>query len=119
MPVRSLLLVAVSAIFVIRINASTTKMALPTIGEEFGLSEGHAGWVISGYLLVSAIGIPLYGRLNGVYGVTKAFPLGLAAFSAGSIVPNLATLVTRRVVSKRQAFTRSSVQGSSCRSDIL
>lgn len=100
------------------INASTTKMALPTIGEEFGLSEGQAGWVISGYLLVSAIGIPLYGR-NGVYGITKAFPLGLAAFSAGSIVPNLATLVTRRVVSKRQAFARSLVQGSSCRSDIL
>ncbi len=119
MPVRLLILVAVPAVFVIVINASATKMALPTIGEEFGLSEGQAGWVIIGYLLVSAIGIPLYGRLNGVYGVTKAFPLGLAAFSAGSIVSNLATLATHRVVSKRRAFTRSSVQGSSCRSDIL
>jgi hypothetical protein len=75
--------------------------------------------VISGYLPVSAIGIPLYGRLNGVYGVTKAFPLGLAAFSAGSIVPNLATLVTHGVFPKRRTFTRSSVQGTSCRSDIL
>ncbi len=75
-----------------------TNVALPTLGEEFGLSEGQG--VISGYLLVSATGIQLYGRLAGVYSLKEAFSLNLAAFSASSLVcalvPNLATLVTRR-----------------------
>ena len=101
-PVRLLLLVVVSAVFVIVMNGSMTNVALPTIGEEFGVSEGQAGWVISGYLLVFAIGIPLYGRLADVYSLKKAFSLGLAAFAAGSLVcalaPNLATLVAGRIV---------------------
>lgn len=101
-PVRLLLFVVVSAVFVIVMNGSMTNVALPTIGEEFGVSDGQAGWVISGYLLVFAVGIPLYGRLADVYSLKKAFSLGLAAFTLGSFVcalaPNLATLVAGRIV---------------------
>lgn len=102
MPVRLLLFVVVSAVFVIVMNGSMTNVALPTIGEEFGVSEGQAGWVISGYLLVFAVGIPLYGRLADIYSLKKAFSLGLATFAAGSLIcalaPNLATLVAGRAV---------------------
>ena len=35
--------------------------------------------VISGYLLVFAIGIPLYGHLADVYSLRKTFSLALAA----------------------------------------
>ncbi len=63
--------------------------------------------MISGYLLVFAVSIPLYGRLAAVYSLKKALSLGLAApFTAGSLacalVPNLATLLVRRVVPKPQ-----------------
>jgi DHA2 family metal-tetracycline-proton antiporter-like MFS transporter len=63
-PVRLLLAVIVSAVFIIVMNGSMVNVALPTIRDEFGVSEGQAGWVISGYLLVFAVGIPLYGRLS-------------------------------------------------------
>lgn len=72
-PVRLLLFVIVSAVFVIVMNGSMVNVALPTIGEQFGVSEGEAGWVISGYLLVFAVGIPLYGRLADVYSLKKTF----------------------------------------------
>jgi predicted MFS family arabinose efflux permease len=39
-----LLLVVVSAVFVIVMNSSMVNVALPTIGEDFGVSEGQAGW---------------------------------------------------------------------------
>ena len=80
--VRLLLPVIVSAVFIIVMNGSMVNVALPTIGEEFGVSEGQAGWVISGYLLVFAVGIPLYGRLADVYSLRKAFSVGLVGFAA-------------------------------------
>ena len=101
-PVRLLLFVIVSAVFVIVMNGSMVNVALPTIGEQFGVSEGEAGWVISGYLLVFAVGIPLYGRLADVYSLKKTFSFALAAFAAGSLVcalaPNLPLLVAGRIV---------------------
>ena len=41
-PVRLLLFVIVSAVFVIVMNGSMVNVALPTIGEQFGVSEGEA-----------------------------------------------------------------------------
>ena len=101
-PIRLLLIVTVSAVFVIVMNGSMVNVALPTIGEQFGVSEGQAEWVISGYLLVFAVGIPLYGRLADVYSLRKAFSFGLVGFVAGSLVcalaPNLPVLVAGRVL---------------------
>lgn len=101
-PVRLLLIVTVSAVFVVVMNGSMVNVALPTIGEQFRVSEGQAGWVISGYLLVFAVGIPLYGRLADVYSLRKAFSFGLVGFAAGSLVcalaPNLPVLVAGRVL---------------------
>lgn len=101
-PARLLLLIAVSAVFVVVVNGATTNVALPTIQEYFGVSEGQASWVISGYLLVFAVGIPLYGRLADVYSLRKSFCFGLLVFAAGSLAcalaPTLLVLVVGRVV---------------------
>ena len=61
---RLLLAVLISAVFVSVLNSSMVNVVVPSIGEEFGASEGQVGWVITGYLLVYAIGIPLYGRIS-------------------------------------------------------
>ena len=122
-PVRLLLPVIVSAVFIIVMNGSMVNVALPTIGEEFGVSEGQAGWVISGYLLVFAVGIPLYGRLADVYSLRKAFSVGLVGFAAGSLVcalaPNLPVLVAGRVLQaageRRYRHSQAPLSRSSCR----
>ena len=101
-PVRALLVVVALAVFVIVMNGSMTNVALPTIGEEFGSTEAEAGWVITGYLLVFAVGVPLYGRLSDVYSLRRIFCLGLAVFALGSVVcmlaPSLPVLVAGRML---------------------
>ena len=101
-PVRALLVVVAFAVFVIVLNGSMTNVALPTIGQEFGASEAQASWVITGYLLVFAVGVPLYGRLSDVYSLRKIFCLGLTGFAFGSVVcafaPSLAVLVAGRML---------------------
>jgi DHA2 family metal-tetracycline-proton antiporter-like MFS transporter/DHA2 family florfenicol/chloramphenicol resistance protein-like MFS transporter len=58
--------------------------------------------VITGYLLVYAVGIPLYGRVSDLFSLRTTFTLGLLAFAVGSLAcalaPNLLSLVLARVV---------------------
>lgn len=101
-PFRALLVVVSLAVFVIVMNGSMTNVALPTIGAEFGATEAEAGWVITGYLLVFAVGVPLYGRLSDVYSLRLVFCAGLLGFALGSLVcalaPSLTVLVAGRML---------------------
>lgn len=99
---RLLLAVLISAVFVSVLNSSMVNVVVPSIQEEFGASEGQVGWVITGYLLVYAVGIPLYGRVSDLFSLRWTFCLGLLVFAAGSLfcalAPNLLLLVFGRIV---------------------
>ena len=99
---RLLLAILISAVFVAVLNTSMVNVVVPSIQEEFGASEGQVGWVITGYLLVYAVGIPLYGRVSDLFSLKWTFSLGLLVFAAGSLfcalAPNLLLLVLGRVV---------------------
>jgi MFS family permease len=84
---RALLAIILSAVFVSVLTQSLVNVVVPVIGEEFGASEEQVGWVITGYLLVFAIGFPLYGRVSDLYSLRRTFSLGLLGLAAGSIVP--------------------------------
>ena len=91
-----------SAVFISVLNSSMVNVAIPLIREDFGASEAQVSWVITGYLLLYAVGIPLYGRASDIFSLRRAFVLGLAVFAAGSLVcilaPSLPVLVLGRVV---------------------
>ena len=99
---RLLLAVLTSAVFISVLNSSMVNVAIPLIREDFGASEAQVSWVITGYLLLYAVGIPLYGRASDIFSLRRAFVLGLAVFAAGSLVCILAlslpVLVLGRVV---------------------
>jgi DHA2 family metal-tetracycline-proton antiporter-like MFS transporter len=99
---RLLLAVLISAVFVSVLNSSMVNVVVPSIQEEFGASEGQVGWIITGYLLVYAVGIPLYGRVSDLFSLRWTFCLGLLVFAAGSLfcalAPNLLLLVLGRIV---------------------
>src|SRR3954470_12465654 len=99
---RLLLAVLISAVFVAVLNTSMVNVTVPSIRDEFGVSEGQVGWVITGYLLIYAIGIPLYGRISDLFSLRWTFSLGLLIFAAGSLfcalAPNLLLLVFGRIV---------------------
>src|SRR5829696_768387 len=99
---RLLLLVLISAVFVAVLNTSMVNVVVPVIKTEFGASEAQVGWVITSYLLVYAVGIPLYGRVSDLFSLRTTFTLGLLTFALGSLAcalaPDLLFLVFGRVV---------------------
>ena len=102
MNTRLLLAVLISAVFVSVMNASMVNVAVPVIRRDFGVSEAQVGWVITGYLLLYAVGIPLYGRASDVFSLRRAFSLGLLVFAVGNLIsalaPSLPLLVFGRIV---------------------
>src|SRR5687768_2052682 len=94
--------VLISAVFVSVLNSSMVNVVVPVIGRDYGVSEAQVGWVITGFLLTFAIGIPLYGRAADVFSIRRAFMVGLVAFAAGSLIcasaPSLGMLVFGRIV---------------------
>lgn len=83
-------------------NGAMVNVALPSIQQAYGASEGVISWVVTGYFLVFAVGIPLYGRLSDLYSLRRTFLLGLAGMAVGSLLcalaPNLVVLITGRVI---------------------
>jgi MFS transporter, DHA2 family, metal-tetracycline-proton antiporter len=99
---RLLMGVLISGVFVSVLNSSMVNVVVPVIGRDYGVTEAQVGWVITGFLLTFAIGIPLYGRAADVFSVRRAFAVGLLAFAAGSLLcaaaPSLGVLVLGRIV---------------------
>ena len=99
---RLLIGVLISAVFVSVLNSSMVNVVVPVIGRDYGVTEAQVGWVITGYLLTYAVGIPLYGRAADVFSIRSAFMVGLIAFAAGSLIcawaPSLGALVFGRIV---------------------
>jgi DHA2 family metal-tetracycline-proton antiporter-like MFS transporter len=99
---RLLIGVLISAVFVSVLNSSMVNVVIPVIGRDYGVTEAQVGWVITGYLLTYAVGIPLYGRAADVFSIRRAFTVGLLTFAAGSLLcasaPSLGALVFGRIV---------------------
>jgi len=99
---RLLLTVVVTAILISVLNQTFVNVVVPDIRDAYGATQGQVGWVITGYLLVFAVGIPLYGRIADLYSLRRTFAVGLAFLAAGSVAcalaPSLPLLVAGRIV---------------------
>jgi len=97
-----LLVVVVTAILISVLNQTFVNVVVPDIRRDYGATQGQVGWVITGYLLVFAVGIPLYGRIADLYSLRRTFAVGLAFLAAGSLfcalAPSLPLLVAGRIV---------------------
>ncbi|MEV6124661.1 MFS transporter [Streptomyces sp. NPDC052077] len=97
-----LLAVLMPAILATVTASDMVNLMLPTIGSEFGASEAELAWVVTGFLLMFSVGIPLYGRVSDRVSLRRLFAFALLAYAAGSLIcalsPNLAVLVTGRIV---------------------
>lgn len=99
---RIIMVIVVLAVFVSVLQQTFVNVVVPDIQRDFGATQGQVGWVITGYLLVFAVGIPLYGRVADLYSLRRTFSLGLLGLAAGSLVcafaPSLGLLVAGRVL---------------------
>ena len=67
----ALMSVLVPAVLVTVIASDMVTLTLPSIGDRFGASEAATAWVVTGFLLMFAVGIPFYGRLADGWSVRR------------------------------------------------
>lgn len=69
---------------------SAVNIALPSIGEAFGLDAVILNWVATSFLLASSMCLLPLGKLADLYGHKKVFLVGIALFSLASLGCGLA-----------------------------
>jgi EmrB/QacA subfamily drug resistance transporter len=83
---RSVLLVATFAAFLTPFLGSAVNLALPSIGRDLNADAIELGWVISSFLLSSAIFLLPLGRLADIVGRKKIFSIGLLLFTVSTFL---------------------------------
>lgn len=92
---RSVLLVSSFAAFLTPFLGSAVNLALPSIGKDLNADAVSLGWVVSSFLLSSAIFLLPFGKLADIIGRKKIFTMGIALF----IISTFLILFTRSIFS--------------------
>jgi EmrB/QacA subfamily drug resistance transporter len=97
----SILLVATFAAFLTPFLGSAVNLALPSIGKDLNANAISLGWVISSFILSSAIFLLPFGRLADITGRKKIFSLGILLFTISTFLiifsRNITTLIVLRI----------------------
>lgn len=67
-------------------NVTVFNVAIPDIGKDLGISSSLAGWVITGYAMVYAIGSLMYGKLADLFPLKRLMTIGILLFATGSLI---------------------------------
>lgn len=86
-----ILIVAVMTSFLTPFMGSSINIALPAIGSEFSMDAISLSWVVSAYLLASAVFLLPIGRVADIYGRKKILLLGIIIFTVFSFLLAVAT----------------------------
>ncbi len=88
------------ASFLMPFMAGAVNVAIPAIGREFHADAVTLNWVVTAFLVVSAMLLLPFGRLADVVGRRRVFVAGLAVFSLTSalcgLAPSLPLLIAAR-----------------------
>jgi len=111
---RSVLLVATFAAFLTPFLGSAVNLALPSIGKEFNANAISLSWVISSFILASAIFLLPFGRLGDIIGRKKVFTYGIILFTISTFLiifsNSISTLIVLRIF---QGFSSAMIFGTS------
>jgi EmrB/QacA subfamily drug resistance transporter len=79
------------------LDQTIVATALPTIaGDLHGLS--HLSWVVTGYLLLSTVSTPLWGKLGDMYGRKSFFQGAIVIFLVGSALSGLSSSMLELII---------------------
>ena len=73
------------------IDTTIVNVALPSIKADLGFSATNLAWVVNAYVLTFGGCLLLSGKLGDLYGHRLLFLIGIAAFTATSLMAGLAT----------------------------
>jgi len=95
---KSVLLVATFAAFLTPFLGSAVNLALPSIGKDLNADAISLGWVISSFILSSAIFLLPFGRLADIFGRKKIFSLGILLFTLSTFLIILTRSITSLII---------------------
>ena len=79
-----------TAQFVVVLDASVVNVAMPSIGEDLGLSQAGLAWLVNAYVLAFGGFLLLGGRMADLLGRRRVFVGGFLLFAAASFAGGLA-----------------------------
>lgn len=80
------LYVLCGGMLMIVLDATIVNVALPSIREDLGFSQSSLAWVVNAYLIAFGGLLLLAGRLGDLLGQRRVFLIGLAVFTAASLL---------------------------------
>src|SRR5919107_2687115 len=80
-----------TAQFVVVLDASVVNVAMPSIGEDLGLSQSGLAWLVNAYVLAFGGFLLLGGRMADLLGRRRVFMGGFLLFAVASFAGGLAT----------------------------
>ena len=90
------------AVFLASLDTVVITTALPTIANQFKLSDSSYAWVGSAYLLSNAASVPIWGKISDIFGRKPTLITANVIFSLGSLLSalakNLEMLIAGRAV---------------------
>jgi len=95
---KSVLLVATFAAFLTPFLGSAVNLALPAIGKDLHANAISLGWVISSFMLSSAIFLLPFGRLADIIGRKKVFSSGILLFTISTFLIIFSKSITSLIV---------------------
>ena len=97
-----MLTVTAFASFLTPFMGSSVNLALPSIGEEFGLNAVTLNWIISSYMLTTSMLLLPAGRAGDILGRRKVFTAGLVVFTLSMVLltftPGIRWLIGTRIL---------------------
>lgn len=78
------------AVYCSVLNGTMFNVAVPDIARDFRLAPSEVSWVITGYIVIFAIGAISYGKLADHYPVRRLLTIGLLLFNSGALISLLA-----------------------------
>lgn len=90
----AVLVVVMATSFLTPFMGSSVNLSIPAIAAEFGDNALLLGWMVTGYLLTSAVFLLPFGRYADIVGRKKVFIAGIVLFSLFAVLSGLAWSLT-------------------------
>lgn len=95
---KSVLLVSTFAAFLTPFLSSALNLALPSIGKELHANAISLGWVMSSFILATAIFLLPFGRLADIIGRKKVFSTGILLFTITTLLIVFSGSITSLII---------------------
>ncbi|GLV83875.1 MFS transporter [Streptomyces lavendulae subsp. lavendulae] len=82
------------------VDVTIVNIAIPSMRQDFGASTSAIQWITAGYALAFAAGLITGGRLGDIYGRKRLFLIGVAGFTAASLLCGIAADPSMLVASR-------------------